>query len=91
MTTLIPTANQLVIKLLEEEENEGQSIIVPDAAKKGKNLGKVVALSSQLKDGAELKCGHKVIYRVHAATEIEADGEKYLVLPYEGILVIVVE
>jgi chaperonin GroES len=90
MHTLIPVGNQLVVKAANEDDKQEQTarkIIVPDAAKKSKNTGTVVALSGEL--SSELRLGDKVIYRVHSATEIEVDNQKYLVLPFEGVLVIV--
>jgi len=97
MTQIIPTGNQLLVKPVEETEAPGElRIIVPDLAKKDKHTGRVIAVGpsasiiSQDPSGAggSVVVDDVIIYRTHSTTEIEVDGEKYLVMPIEGVLVI---
>ena len=92
MTAIIPTGKQILVKPIEEpEETDRLQIIVPDLAKKDKHTGRVLAMGPEVCAGGEvplLVVGDTVIYRTHATTEIEVEGEKYLVMHVEGVLVI---
>jgi chaperonin GroES len=42
-------------------------------------------------ENAEIKVGDKVIYKSYSGTEIEFEGKKYLIIPYNDILAKIVE
>ena len=85
--------NQNVILEIEDESGEqmtASGIIIPDTVEKEKpKFGKVIALSNI--EGPEIVVGDTVIYKDYSGTEIDLDGEKYLVMPYESILAKIVE
>ena len=84
--------NQNVILDVSDEGNEQKTaggIIIPDTAKEKPKFAKVVALSNI--DGPEIAVGDVVFYKEYSGTEIELDGNKFLVVPYADVLAKLVE
>ena len=83
-----PVGERIVIKPVEQKEQKTVSgIYLPDSAKKDDNSGEVVAIG-KIED-VEVKIGDKVIYSPHSGTEIEMDGEKFIILEKNEILAII--
>lgn len=71
------------------EEKVG-GIIIPDTAKEKPQRGKVVAAGNGTKDEAMvLKAGDEVLYGKYAGTEIENEGEKYLMMRQSDVLAVI--
>lgn len=84
-----PLADRVLILPVEVEQKVG-GIIIPDTAKEKPQRGKVVAVGNGTKDeDMILKVGDEVFYGRYAGTEIENDGEKYLMMRQSDILAIV--
>ena len=84
-----PLADRVLILPVEVEQKVG-GIIIPDTAKEKPQRGKVVAVGNGTKDEEMiLKVGDEVLYGKYAGTEIENDGEKYLMMRQSDILAIV--
>ena len=84
-----PLADWVLILPVEVEQKVG-GIIIPDTAKEKPQRGKVVAVGNGTKDeDMILKVGDEVFYGKYAGTEIENDGEKYLMMRQSDILAIV--
>jgi chaperonin GroES len=84
--------NQNVILDVSEEANEQKTaggIIIPDTAKEKPKFARVVALSNI--EGPEIAVGDVVFYKEYSGTEIELDGGKFLVVPYEDVMAKLVE
>ena len=92
---LIPLDDRVVIKQSEAEEKTAGGIILPDTAKEKPHIGKVIATGpgKLLKDGKRgqmsVKKNDKVIYAKYIGSEVEIDGEKYVILQESDILGIV--
>ena len=84
-----PLADRVLILPVEVEQKVG-GIIIPDTAKEKPQRGKVVAVGNGTKDeDMILKVGDEVFYGKYAGTEIENDGENYLMMRQSDILAIV--
>ncbi len=84
-----PLADRVLILPVEVEQKVG-GIIIPDTAKEKPQRGKVVAVGNGTKDeDMILKVGDEVFYGKYAGTEIDNDGEKYLMMRQSDILAIV--
>ena len=71
------------------EEKVG-GIIIPDTAKEKPQRGKVVAVGNGTKDEQMiLKVGDEVLYGKYAGTELENEGEKYLMMRQSDVLAVV--
>ncbi|MDR1743754.1 MAG: co-chaperone GroES [Dysgonamonadaceae bacterium] len=85
-----PLADRVLIKPAAAEEKTVGGIIIPDSAKEKPLKGEVVAAGKGTKDEEMVvKTGDKVLYGKYAGTEIEVDGEQYLIMRQSDILAIV--
>ena len=88
---LKPLADRVLVLPAPAEEKVG-GIIIPDTAKEKPQRGKVVAVGQGTKDDAMiLKVGDVLLYGKYARTEIEYDGEKYLMMRQGDVLAVVEE
>jgi chaperonin GroES len=92
---LVPLDDRVVIKQSEAEDKTAGGIILPDTAKEKPQIGKVIAIGpgKLLKNGnrkeMSVKIRDKVIYAKYIGSEIEIDGDKYVILQESDILGIV--
>ncbi|MBQ1874384.1 MAG: co-chaperone GroES, partial [Paludibacteraceae bacterium] len=62
-------------------------IIIPDSAKEKPLRGEILAVGEGTKDEQMvLKAGDQVLYGKYAGTELELDGEKYLIMRQSDVL-----
>ena len=88
--TIKPSSDRVLIKPAEAEVKTAGGIIIPDSAKEKPLKGTVIATGNGTKDEEMLvKAGDTVLYGKYAGTELEADGEKYLMMRQSDILAIV--
>lgn len=85
-----PLADRVVVKPAAAEEKTASGIIIPDSAKEKPQKGEVVAAGPGTKDETmEVKVGDVVLYGKYAGTELNLDGEDYLIMKQSDILAIV--
>ena len=85
-----PLADRVLVKPAAAEEKTLGGIIIPDSAKEKPLKGEVVAVGNGTKDEEMVvKNGDTVLYGKYAGTEIELDGEKYLIMRQSDILAII--
>jgi len=87
---LRPIEDHVVVKLnnAAQEKTIG-GIIIPDTAKEKPQMAEVIAVGTDEDLQKIVKVGDQVLYGKYAGTEIELDGEKYLILSKSDILAIV--
>lgn len=84
-----PLADRVLIKPAPAEEKTIGGIIIPDSAKEKPLKGEVVAVGDGTKDETMvIKPGDTVLYGKYAGTELELDGEKYLIMRQSDVLAI---
>ena len=84
-----PLADRELVQAAPAEEKVG-GIIIPDTAKEKPQRGKVIAVGQGTKDEAMvLKEGDVVLYGKYAGTELENEGEKYLMMRQSDVLAVV--
>lgn len=85
-----PLADRVLIKPAAAEEKTLGGIIIPDSAKEKPLKGEIVAVGNGTKDKEMVvKVGDNVLYGKYAGTEIELDGEKYLIMRQADVLAII--
>ncbi len=85
-----PLADRVLVKPAPVEEKTAGGIIIPDTAKEKPLKGEVIAVGQGTKDEEMVvKEGDKVLYGKYAGTEIEIDGEEYLIMRQSDILAII--
>ena len=84
-----PLADRVLVQPAPAEEKVG-GIIIPDTAKEKPQRGTVVAVGDGTKDDPMvLKDGDTVLYGKYSGTELEVEGEKYLMMRQSDVLAIV--
>ena len=87
--TIKPLADRVLIKPAAAEEKTVGGIIIPDTAKEKPLQGSVIAAGNGTKDEEMvLKAGDTVLYGKYSGTEVELDGEKYLIMRQSDVLAI---
>jgi len=85
-----PLSDRVLILPNAAEEKTASGLIIPDTAKEKPLAGKVIAVgpgTTEVK--MEVKVGDEVLYGKYAGTELELDGEKYLIMRQSDVLAIV--
>ncbi len=85
-----PLSDRVVILPNPAEEKTAGGLFIPDTAKEKPLAGKVVAAgpgTSEVK--MEVKVGDEVLYGKYAGTEINIDGETYLIMKQSDIFAII--
>ena len=84
-----PLADRVLVQPAPAEEKVG-GIIIPDTAKEKPQRGTVVAVGDGTTDDPMvLKDGDTVLYGKYSGTELEVEGEKYLMMRQSDVLAIV--
>ena len=85
-----PINDRVVVKPAQAEEKTRGGIIIPDTAKEKPQKGEVVAVGPG-KDGnlMTVKEGDIVLYGKYSGQEINYNGEDYMIMREDDILVII--
>lgn len=84
-----PLADRVLVVPAPAEEKTIGGIIIPDTAKEKPLKGEVIAVGNGTKDEEmTVKVGDTVLYGKYAGTELELDGNKYLIMRQSDILAI---
>ena len=87
-----PLGDRVLIRALEESEQKVGGIIIPDTAKEKPQQGEVVAAGAgrRKKSGErvplEVKAGDRILYGKYSGTEVNMDGNTFLILHEDEIL-----
>ena len=83
-----PLADRVLVLPAPAEEKVG-GIIIPDTAKEKPQRGRVIVIGQGTKDEAMvLKENDTVLYGKYAGTELEYEGEKYLIMRQSDVLAV---
>ena len=89
---LRPLSDRVIVKQTEAEEKTKSGIYLPDAAKEKPTQGKVIAAGpGKLDDNGKpmtlsVRNGDTVYYGKYSGTDVEVDGQKYVILRESDIL-----
>ena len=92
-----PLYDRILVQRMQEEEKTKGGIIIPETAKEKSVEGKVVAAGKgKLNEKGELvplevKPGDRVMFGKYAGTEIQIEGEDYLIMREDDLLAIIEE
>ena len=91
---LVPLGDKIVLKQLEAEETTKSGIVLPGQAQEKPQQAEDVAVGpGGTVDGKEVKMnvtvGQQVIYSKYAGTDVELDGEEYIIVKQNDILAVV--
>ena len=89
---LRPLQDRVIVKQSEAEEKTKSGIVLPDTAKEKPTKGKVIAVGpGKLDDKGKpmeigLRVGDTVYYGKYSGTDIEVDGQKFVILREADVL-----
>ena len=89
---LRPLQDRVIVKQQEAEEKTKSGIFLPDAAKEKPTKGKVISVGpGRLDDNGKameipVRVGDTVYYGKYSGTEIEVDGQKFVILRESDLL-----
>ena len=92
---LKPLDDRIVIKQSDAEEKTSGGIILPDTAREKPQIGTVVAvgpgkiLDNGKRGSMSVKKKDEVIYAKYMGSDVEIDGQKYVILKESDVLGIV--
>lgn len=87
-----PLGDRVVVEPAKAEEKTSSGIIIPDTAKEKPNQGTVVAIPDKHPDKKKqvtVKVGNTILYGKFAGTEIDIDGNDYLIMSEKDILAVI--
>jgi chaperonin GroES len=91
---LEPLADKVIVKRSVPEERTPAGIVLPDVAKEKPKQGRVLSVGTgrRMENGVlvppQVKEGDRVIFSPWAGTEVEVDGEAFLIIREDDILAI---
>ena len=91
-TKLRPLQDRVIVKQSEAETKTPSGIVLPDTAKEKPTKGKVIAVGpGKLDDKGKpmeigLRAGDTVYYGKYSGTDVEVDGEKFVILRETDVL-----
>ena len=85
-----PLADRVLVAPAAAETTTSSGIIIPDTAKEKPQKGNVVAVGPGTKDQpVTVKVGDQVLYGKYSGTELQHEGEDYLIMRESDLLAIV--
>ena len=85
-----PLADRVLIEPAPAETKTVGGIIIPDTAKEKPLKGEIVAVGQGTKDEEMvLKAGDEVLYGKYSGTELEFEGEKFLMMRQSDVLAVI--
>ncbi len=90
-----PLYDRIVVKRIEEQETTRSGIIIPDTAKEKPQEAEVVAVGRgrRLEDGKlaplDVKAGDRILFGKYSGSEVQLDGQEYLILREDEVFGIV--
>ena len=83
-----PLGERALVKIMEREQTTESGIVLPDTAKEKPQTAEVVAVG-QFEDGIKINEGDVIVFAKYSGTEINLDGEDYMILDSDDILGVV--
>jgi chaperonin GroES len=90
-----PLNDRVLVKRIEEAQVTKGGIVIPDTAKEKPIEGRVIAVGpGKMSDAGnrmslQAKEGDRILFGKYSGTEIEVEGEEYLMMREDDILAIV--
>jgi chaperonin GroES len=93
--TVRPLHDRLIVRRLEEGEQDIGGIIIPDTAKEKPQQGTVIAVGpGKVNDDGkrvpvDVKAGDRILFGKYAGQEVTLDGEESLIMKEDDVLAVI--
>jgi len=94
---LVPLADRIVVKNVEEEEVRVSGLVIPDTAKEKPQQGEVVAVGPGRRDDdgklipMDIEVGDIIVYAKYSGNDLKLDQTDYLILSEKDVLAKIVK
>ena len=91
-TTIRPLHDRIIVKRLDEQEQNRGGIIIPDTAREKPQQGEVIAAGEGkfrddgTRQALDVKMGDRVLFGKYSGSEVKIDDEEYLIMREDEIL-----
>ena len=85
-----PLHDRVLVERVESDQKSAGGIIIPDTAQEKPQKGSVIACGKGTKDNPiTVKVGDNILYGKYAGTDLQHEGEDYLIMRESDILAII--
>tara|TARA_Y100000588_G_scaffold310693_1_gene336343 strand:- start:2262 stop:2531 length:270 start_codon:yes stop_codon:yes gene_type:complete len=84
MTGIEPLGEMVLVEMEKAAEKTTSGLLIPEAAREKMNVGVVVSAGPEA-EVAGISSGDRVVYRKYSGTEMEWEGNEYLLVKSEDI------
>ena len=85
-----PLHDRVLVRRVESDQKTAGGIIIPDTAQEKPQKGSVISCGKGTKDNPiTVKVGDNILYGKYAGTELQHEGEDYLIMRESDILAII--
>jgi len=90
-----PLHDRIIVRRLEEGEQQSGRIIIPDSAKEKPQRGTVLSAGNgkTREDGKrtalDVKAGDQILFGKYSGQEIKLDGDEYLIMKEDDVLAVI--
>lgn len=89
-----PLQDRLIVKRKDAETKTSSGIIIPDTAKEQPQEGSVIAVGEGKKEDGkriplDVNKGDNILFSKYAGTEIQIDGEEYIIMREDDVVGII--
>ena len=84
MTGIEPLGEMVLVEMEKAAEKPTSGLLIPEAAREKMNVGVVVSAGPEA-EVAGISSGDRVVYRKYSGTEMEWEGNEYLLVKSEDI------
>ena len=90
-----PLHDRLIVRRIEEGEQQSGGIIIPDTAKEKPQRGTVIAVGNGRVNKAgkrvplDVKAGDMILFGKYTSQEVKLDGEDYLIMREDEVLAVI--
>jgi chaperonin GroES len=96
-STLVPLADRIVVKNVEQEEVLASGLVIPDTAKEKPQQGEVVSVGPGRRDDngklipMDIEVGDIIVYAKYSGNDLKLDQVDYLILSEKDVLAKIVK
>jgi chaperonin GroES len=88
---IVPLADRVAIRPMEETETMKGGLYIPDTAKEKPIQGEVIAVGAGRREKGEvvpmeLKVGDRVVYGKYSGTQVELEGEEIILIKEADVI-----
>lgn len=81
-----PLGKRVVIKIAETEQTTTSGLVLPSSSKEKEKFGEIIEVGPDIEEKDNVKVGDKVFFKNYSGTEVEYEGEEYLIIEHKDLL-----